>query len=101
MSNIPNFFIPWSFFLKSLNYYDFLYIHDSLLEMVVFIMQSLKENVLEFLKNQSDDVNAEDIIEFVIMNQKLAEGEKDLQEGRIYTQDQAKEILKRWDNNMS
>ena len=51
--------------------------------------------VIEFLKNQSDDVNAEDIIEFVIMNQKLAEGEKDLQEGRIYTQDEVKEILKR------
>nr|QEE16385.1 hypothetical protein DSAG12_02215 [Candidatus Prometheoarchaeum syntrophicum] len=75
--------------------YDFLYIHDSLLEMGLFIMQTLKESVIRFLKNQSDDVNAEDIIEFVIMNQKLAEGEKDLQEGRIYTHDQAKEILKR------
>ena len=53
-------------------------------------MQSLKKNVIEFLKKQSDDVNADDIIEFVIMNQKLAEGEKDLIEGRIYTQDQAK-----------
>ena len=63
--------------------------------MVVFIMHSLKENVIEFLKNQSDDINAEDIIEFVIMNQKLAEGEKDLLEGRIYTNDQVKEILKR------
>ncbi|QEE16385.2 hypothetical protein DSAG12_02215 [Promethearchaeum syntrophicum] len=63
--------------------------------MGLFIMQTLKESVIRFLKNQSDDVNAEDIIEFVIMNQKLAEGEKDLQEGRIYTHDQAKEILKR------
>ena len=60
-------------------------------------MQTLKENVIEFLKNQSDDIDAEDIIEFVIMNQKLAEGEKDLQEGRIYTQDQAQEILKKWE----
>ena len=60
-------------------------------------MQTLKENVIRFLKNQSDDVNAEDIIEFVIMNQKLSEGEKDLQEGRIYTHDQAKEILKKWE----
>ena len=77
--------------------YDFLYIHDSLLEMGVLIMQTLKENVIRFLKNQSDDVNAEDIIEFVIMNQKLAEGEKDIQKGRIYTHDQAKEILKRWE----
>ncbi len=80
----------------SLKNYDFLYIHDSLIQMDVFIMQSLKENVIEFLKNQSDDVNAEEIIEFVIMNQKLAEGEKDLLEGRIYTQNQAKEILKAW-----
>ena len=80
---------------KPLNNYDFLYNHDSLLEMVVFIMHSLEENVIKFLKNQFDDVNAEDIIEFVIMNQKLAEGEKDLLEGRIYTNDQVKEILKR------
>lgn len=63
--------------------------------MVVFILQSLKKNVIEFLKKQSDDVNADDIIEFVIMNQKLAEGEKDLIKGRINTQDQAKEILKK------
>ena len=82
---------------QSLTNYDFLYIHDSLIQMGVFIMQSLKENVIEFLKNQSDDVNAEEIIEFVIMNQKLAEGEKDLLEGRIYTQNQAKEILKAWE----
>lgn len=82
---------------KPLNNYDFLYNHDSLLEMVVFIMHSLEENVIKFLKNQFDDVNAEDIIEFVIMNQKLAEGEKDLLEGRIYTHDQAKEIFKRWE----
>ena len=60
-------------------------------------MQSLRKNLINFLKSQSDDVNVEDIIAFVIMNQKLAEGEKDLQEGRIYTQDQAKDILKRWE----
>ena len=60
-------------------------------------MQSLKKNVIEFLKKQTDDVNAEDIIGFVIMNQKLAEGEKDLLEGRIYTQEQAEEILKKWE----
>ena len=65
--------------------------------MVVFIMQSLKENVIEFLKKQSDDVEAEEIIEFVILNQKLAEGEKDLLEGRIYSHDQVKEILKKWE----
>ncbi|MHA1745368.1 MAG: hypothetical protein ACTSWW_05175 [Promethearchaeota archaeon] len=59
-------------------------------------MQTLKKNVIEFLKNQSDDIEAEEIIEFVIMNQKLEEGEKDLQEGRVYTQNQAKEILKKW-----
>jgi len=69
----------------------------SSIEMVVLNMRSLKENVIKFLKTQSDDVNAEDIIEFVIMNQKLAEGEKDLLEGRIYTNDQAKEILKKWE----
>ena len=67
----------------------------SSIEMVVLNMRSLKENVIKFLKTQSDDVNAEDIIEFVIMNQKLAEGEKDLLEGRIYSHDQAKEILKK------
>ncbi len=60
-------------------------------------MQTLKENVIEFLKNQSDEIDAEDIIEFVILNQKIAQGEKDLQEGRVHTQEQAKEILKRWE----
>ncbi|MHA1611492.1 MAG: hypothetical protein ACTSVZ_13130 [Promethearchaeota archaeon] len=60
-------------------------------------MQTLKENVIEFLKTQSDDIEAEDIIEFVILNQKIAQGEKDLQEGRFNTHEQAREILKRWE----
>ncbi len=38
-------------------------------------MQSLRKNLINFLKSQSDGVDAEEIIEFVIMNQKLAEGE--------------------------
>jgi hypothetical protein len=60
-------------------------------------MQTLKEMVIEFLKNQSDNIQADDIIEFVIMNQKLLEGEDDLQKGKIYTHEQAKEILKKWE----
>lgn len=60
-------------------------------------MQSLKQNVIEFLKNQSDNIQAEDIIEFVILNQKLLEGDQDLQRGRIYTHEEAKGILKKWE----
>ncbi len=59
-------------------------------------MQSLKETVLEFLKHQPDSIQAEDIIEFVILNKKLLEGEQDLQNGKIYSHEQAVEILKKW-----
>ncbi len=57
--------------------------------------QSLKETVMEFLKHQSDNIPAEDIIEFVMITQKLLEGEQDLQNGKTYTHEQAIEILKK------
>jgi hypothetical protein len=58
-------------------------------------MQKLKQIVIEFLKTQSDNIRAEDIIEFFILNQKLLEGELDIQKGKIFTHEQAKMILKK------
>jgi hypothetical protein len=58
-------------------------------------MKTLKDNVIEYLKNISGDVTAEEIIEFVFTNQKLLEGEQNLIKGRRYTHEEAKEILEK------
>ena len=60
------------------------------------LIPSLKETVLEFQKHQPDSIQAEDIIEFVLITQKLLEGEQDLQKGKFYSHGQAIEILKKW-----
>ena len=38
----------------------------------------------------------EDIIEAIYVRQKIKKGLKDSEEGRVYTHDEAKEILKKW-----
>ncbi len=54
-------------------------------------MPTLKEDVMEFLKSQPDDVEAGKIIEFVVMKQILSKGEQNLQEGRSNARENGKD----------
>ncbi|TFG10822.1 MAG: hypothetical protein EU535_08010 [Promethearchaeota archaeon] len=59
-------------------------------------MATEKENIIEMIKNLPDDINKEDIIEAIYVRQKIEKGLKDSEEGRIYTNEEAKELLKKW-----
>ena len=59
-------------------------------------MATEKENIIEMLKNLPDDVSMEDIIEAIYVRKKIEKGLKDSEEGRLYSNEEAKEILKKW-----
>ncbi len=59
-------------------------------------MTSEKENIIQMIKNLPEDINTEDIIEAIYVRNKIEKGLKDSKEGRVYTQEEAKEILKKW-----
>ena len=48
------------------------------------------------IKNLPDNVSMEDIIEAIYVRKKIEKGMKDSEEGRVYTHEEAKEILKKW-----
>ena len=55
-----------------------------------------KENILQMIKNLPDNVSMEDIIEAIYVRKKIEKGLKDSKEGRLYSNEEAKEILKKW-----
>jgi len=59
-------------------------------------MATEKENILQMIKNLPDDVSMEDIIEAIYVRKKIEKGLKDSEEGRLYSHEEAKEILKKW-----
>ncbi len=59
-------------------------------------MTSEKENIIQMIKNLPENANTEDIIEAIYVRNKIEKGLKDSREGRVYTQEEAKEILKKW-----
>ena len=59
-------------------------------------MSSLKQTVLKFLANQREDITADELMEFIYLHKKVSEGEKAIREGRIYSLELAKEMLKQW-----
>jgi len=59
-------------------------------------MATEKENILNMIKNLPDNVSMEDIIEAIYVRKKIEKGMKDSEEGRVYTHEEAKEILKKW-----
>jgi hypothetical protein len=59
-------------------------------------MASFKDQIITMLKKMPDNVDSEDIIEAIILKQKVLRGLKDSEEGNYYTHEQAKEILEKW-----
>ena len=59
-------------------------------------MATDKENILQMLKDLPDDVSMDDIIEAIYVRQKIQKGLKDSEDGRVYSHEEAKTILKKW-----
>ena len=59
-------------------------------------MATEKDNIIQMIKELPDNVSMDDIIEAIYVRQKIKKGLKDSEEGRVYTHEEAKEILKKW-----
>ena len=55
-----------------------------------------KERIKKAVDNLPDDFSIEDIIEELIVADKIDHGLEDIQQGRIYSDAEARERLKKW-----
>ncbi len=59
-------------------------------------MATEKEDILKMIQNLPDDISMEDIIEAIYVRKKIEKGLKDSKEGKLYTNEEAKERLAKW-----
>jgi len=59
-------------------------------------MQKVKQEVNKLLKSLPDDCTLEDIQYHLYVLQKIERGLKDSKEGRVYTQEEIENRMKRW-----
>lgn len=59
-------------------------------------MASVKESVIEMVKELPETTTLEEIMEHLYIKQKIAKCQKQLEEGHYYTHEEAKEILTKW-----
>lgn len=59
-------------------------------------MATLKEDLISLIKDLPDDADIEDVMEAIIVRQKIKKGIKDSENGNYYTHEEAKEILEKW-----
>ncbi len=59
-------------------------------------MQSVKEEVIQLLKELPDDSTFEEIQYHLYVRQKIQYGIKDIEEGRTYTQEEMEKRMDKW-----
>ena len=59
-------------------------------------MQSAKEEVMKLLKDLPDSSTFEEIQYHLYVRQKIQRGIKDVEEGRIYTQEEVEKRMEKW-----
>jgi len=59
-------------------------------------MQSAKEEVMQLLKELPDSSTLEEIQYHLYVRQKIQRGIKDVEEGRIYTQEEMEKRMEKW-----
>jgi hypothetical protein len=55
-----------------------------------------KQLLIDFLTQLPEDLTLEEMLDKLLFEENLLLARKDIREGRIYTQDQAKEIMQKW-----
>jgi transcriptional regulator NrdR family protein len=60
------------------------------------IMATVKENVLQMIKELPDDITLEDIMYHLYAREKIIRGLKDADEGRKVSNEKAKEVIEKW-----
>nr|MDO8116313.1 hypothetical protein [Candidatus Sigynarchaeota archaeon] len=56
----------------------------------------MKDEIISLIRELPDDADIDDIMEALIVRQKIMKGIRDSEEGNYYTHDEAKEILEKW-----
>lgn len=59
-------------------------------------MQTAKQEVSELLKRLPEDCSLEDIQYHLYVLQKIERGLKDVEEGRVYTQEEVEKMMSKW-----
>jgi predicted transcriptional regulator len=59
-------------------------------------MQSAKQEVMELLKGLPDDSTLEEIQYHLYVRQKVQRGIQDVEEGRVYTQEEVEKRMEKW-----
>ena len=59
-------------------------------------MQSVKEEVIQLLKDLPDDSTFEEIQYHLYVRQKIQRGIKDVEEGKTYTQEEMEKRMEKW-----
>jgi len=59
-------------------------------------MQTTKQEVSELLKRLPDDCTLEDVQYHLYVLQKIGRGLKDIEEGRVYTQEDLEKKMSKW-----
>jgi predicted transcriptional regulator len=59
-------------------------------------MQSVKEEAIQLIRRLPDDTTLEDIQYHLYVQQKVQRGMQDVEEGRVYTQEEVEKRMKRW-----
>ena len=59
-------------------------------------MQSAKEELMQLLKDLPDNSTLEEIQYHIYVRQKIQRGIKDVQDGRIYAQEEMEKRMEKW-----
>ncbi len=59
-------------------------------------MQTAKEEVIQLLKDLPDNSTLEEIQYHLYVRQKIQRGIKDVEEGRMYTQEEMEKRMEKW-----
>jgi hypothetical protein len=59
-------------------------------------MPSVKNAVIDFIKNLQDDLTVEEIAYKLYLNERINKAQKQMKEGNYLTHEEAKERLKKW-----
>lgn len=58
--------------------------------------QTIKDQVISYIKSLPDDVRLEDIMYHLYVKEKIAQGLKDADEGRLISHEKVKALVEKW-----
>jgi len=62
----------------------------------MIIMPSVKDSVIDFIKNLPNDLTVEEIAYKLYLDERINKAQKQMKEGNYLTHEEAKERLKKW-----